>query len=335
MSIAAETPTVYELELSFEENALLTELHVEFYARLVRLCAGQLRDRSLAEDISQETILRAMRFWSSYDAERPTWPWLKAIALRLCSDARRARSREVYLEAMPEDALTSDDTENVVDEITLRRAVAGLPERQRLALHMRYFDDRDRDDSAQALGVNVNAFDQLVNRARLRLATAIAPATGGARLGLLWFPLRWMRRRLSPRGRGLIASSALRAAATAPLAVTPLLIIGGFAFVGPGEAEMPNHVTVSSSHYDRPATPGRTGVATAAARAGGSTPGTSLAAGPVHVHAWISKKPLGHGQIENHRMGIWTPVTTIYVDGISDRNPEPGAVCKLPVVTCK
>ena len=172
----------------------LEALHVEFYDRLVRLCTQRLRDHGLAEDIAQDTILRARRFWDTYDNERPTWPWLKTIAVRLCLDASQVRSREVYPGAVPEQPDAIDRTERLLDKLTVQGALAELPERQRLALQLRYLDDRDRDSSAEVLGVTVNAFDQLINRARLRLASLLDPNGPGAPLASILLPVRWLRR---------------------------------------------------------------------------------------------------------------------------------------------
>lgn len=201
MSLTLDTAIPYPDEensalLSYAGCADLEALHIEFYDRLVRLCTQRLRDHCLAEDVAHDTILRARRFWNSKDVERPTWPWLKTIAIRLCLDAGRDRSRELFPGTIPEQADAIDRTERLLDKLTIRSAMASLPERQRLALQLRYLDDRDRDSSAEALGINVNAFDQLLNRARLRLARLLDPTGSAGPLAGILVPVRWLRRRL-------------------------------------------------------------------------------------------------------------------------------------------
>jgi len=333
MSLAVELPA--QGGPGPQNCADVEALHREFYARLVRVCAQQLHDRNLAEDVAQDTILRALRFWGSYDAERPTWPWLKRIALHLCLDARRARSHEVCLETMPDRAEATDRTERLLDEITVRGAMAGLPERQALALQLRYFDDRDRDASAAVLGVNVNAFDQLVNRARLRLARVIEPRAG-ASLGVVLIPLRWLRGRLRHTRGGATTTVAIGTMTTVPLAIAPLLAIVATMAPGTPEATYPaaragtvqpsqpkaTHPAVSATHRPmaRPA-----GVATHTLRAN---------AGPAAATATMSKHPLGHGRVESDEIKIVTPVTTIAVWGHEDRDPRLDTVCRVPGVQC-
>jgi RNA polymerase sigma-70 factor (ECF subfamily) len=351
MTLAIELPDADLAGPSPENYADLEALHREFYHRLVRLCARQLRDRSLAEDVAQDTILRALRFWGSYDADRPTWPWLKTIALRLCLDACRARSHEVCLEAMPEHAESTDRTERLLDEITVRRAMAGLPERQRLALRLRYFDDRDRDASAEVLGVNVNAFDQLLNRARLRLAHVIEPARAGASLGVLLLPLRWLRRRLSQHARtgagagagGGLATVGMGLMSTVPLALAPLLAI--VAGMTPAESAS---VDVSTHAYATPSgaathaattapVASKTGVPVGRKAAPGGarqTVGVSAGAGPASADTSVSKHPLKPGRVESDRIKVETPAGTIDGGGYEDRNPTYSTLCGLPAVDC-
>jgi RNA polymerase sigma-70 factor (ECF subfamily) len=340
MSLAVELPPVDTGVPAPRNCADVEALHREFYSRLVRVCAQQLHDRSLAEDVAQDTILRALRFWSSYDAERPTWPWLKRIALHLCLDARRARSHEVCLDALPDRADAHDRTERLIDEITVRGAMAGLPERQAMALKLRYFDDHDRDASAEALGVNVNAFDQLLNRARLRLARVIEPARAGS-LGLVLIPLRWLRRRRLARtlsGGGTASTLALGAATTLPLAVAPLLAIvaGMHSDTAPAVYPAAHAYAIQPAKRaaaPKPATPARhaNGV-----RSAGSRPASRVnlraAAGPATAHAHVSNSV--YGQFENYQVQVKTPVMTVTVGGVSSHDPDYRVLCAVPGVSC-
>ncbi|MDQ1748127.1 MAG: hypothetical protein QOD07_2390 [Frankiaceae bacterium] len=339
MSLAVELPPVNAGVPAPRTCADAEALHREFYNRLVRVCAQQLHDRSLAEDVAQDTILRALRFWSSYDAERPTWPWLKRIALHLCLDARRARSHEVCLDALPDRADAHDRTERLIDEITVRGAMADLPERQAMALKLRYFDDHDRDASAQALGVNVNAFDQLLNRARLRLARVIEPARAGS-LGLVLIPLRWLRRRTSRPLPGGVSTStlALGTMTTIPLAVAPLLAIVAGMAPATSDASYPAAHAYAAPPAAKAKTAIRVAVGRRAAQPVAARPSgrvtMAAAAGPTKAVANVSQHPLGSGQPQTYRFEVATPVGPVSVWGQSDRDPRYAAVCQLPGVQC-
>ena len=62
-----------------------------------------------------------------------------------------------------------------------------------------------------------------------------------------------------------------------------------------------------------------------------TSPGTSVDAGPVHAHAWVSSNPLGHGEVADRGVSVDTQITTVHVDGVTDRDPAPGVVCTLGV----
>ena len=59
---------------------------------VLRLCT-HLVDRQAAEDLTQETYVRALAALPGYRAEAPFRPWLLAVARRTCADALRRRTR--------------------------------------------------------------------------------------------------------------------------------------------------------------------------------------------------------------------------------------------------
>jgi RNA polymerase sigma-70 factor (ECF subfamily) len=67
-------------------------------ARILRLATGMLRDRDLAEDVAQETFVRAFRFYTSFRSEAALSTWLYRIAVNLCIDAQRKQGRTERLD---------------------------------------------------------------------------------------------------------------------------------------------------------------------------------------------------------------------------------------------
>jgi RNA polymerase sigma-70 factor (ECF subfamily) len=65
----------------------------ENHARILRLALGMLRDPDLADDVAQETFLRAFRFYKSFRNDAALFTWLYRIATNLCIDAQRKRGR--------------------------------------------------------------------------------------------------------------------------------------------------------------------------------------------------------------------------------------------------
>lgn len=167
-------------------------LYRRFYPRLVRLIIRKSGDRALAEDIAQETLLRALDKLHTFDSSRPLWPWLKTIATNLMVDAGRKRSREVVWE--PDDeGLPAKEMPGCEDGMLLAQVLQNLPDRQRVAVSLRYLQDWESSEAASFLGLTIPAFEQLLFRARKRLRLEYSRIAQGA-FGLAGLPLRWLRR---------------------------------------------------------------------------------------------------------------------------------------------
>ncbi len=139
---------------------------------LVRYLTRRLGDRDWAEEVAQETFVRALR-QSSIENERA---WLFAVATNLVRDeARKDQSRRKHLSLlaaeMKDSISESAETplERAQESAMARRAVDSLAERDRLALLMRE-EGLDYHEIAEALGVSHGSVGTTLARARRRLA---------------------------------------------------------------------------------------------------------------------------------------------------------------------
>jgi RNA polymerase sigma-70 factor, ECF subfamily len=118
-----------------------------------RLTAG---DRQRAEDIVQETFLRAWRHPEALAAERGSLrPWLFTVARNLAVDAhraRRARPREVSDEALAV-VPASDELDRALEAWQVADAVATLSPEHRSVLVETYYRGRSVAESAAVLGI--------------------------------------------------------------------------------------------------------------------------------------------------------------------------------------
>jgi RNA polymerase sigma-70 factor, ECF subfamily len=114
-------------------------------------------NRALAEDILQETLVRA---WNHPQArtEDGQWSrgWLLTVARRIAIDHMRSvqgRSTEVLDERVAERQVADDDFERLLNARTVREAVASLPERLRGTLIEIYFRESSVAEAARNLSV--------------------------------------------------------------------------------------------------------------------------------------------------------------------------------------
>jgi len=136
-----------------------------------------LGDSSDAEDITQETFLRALQAASRYHPSSDFRGYLYRIVSRLCIDHARKKRPTVSnkpLDAVdpspdPSAALCGEERDEEV-----RRALDSLPPRQRMAIVLKYYEGLNYAGIARAMGTTVKAVERLLGRARATLRSALS-----------------------------------------------------------------------------------------------------------------------------------------------------------------
>jgi RNA polymerase sigma-70 factor, ECF subfamily len=160
------------------EAAAFEELVRSHRLAVYRLAYRLLGNHEDADDVSQEAFLRAYRALPGFRGEASFRTWITRIVINLALNARRTRLMTVPIEETtappggpsgPETALRSE----------VRRAVGGLPRRQRQVLILKVYEGMKFTEIAQAAGMSVGTakatFFQAVRNLRTRLAPATAP----------------------------------------------------------------------------------------------------------------------------------------------------------------
>lgn len=155
-----------------------------YQRRLFGLALMVVRDPSAAEELAQDTFVRAFTHLAAYDVRRPFYPWLATIAVRLSQNWLRRHARRVAREGALWDpdlgvaASAGPLAEFVADERGRRlwRQVAALPSGQRTAVVLHYREEMKVTDIAHALGVSTGTVKTLLFRARRRLREVLADA---------------------------------------------------------------------------------------------------------------------------------------------------------------
>jgi RNA polymerase sigma factor (sigma-70 family) len=154
--------------------SLLAECHA---ARPHRIAWRMLGDSAEAEDVAQEALLR---LWTTAANWRGGGPgvaaWLTRVATNLCLDRlrRRARLSDEAPPERPDDAPLADAQIGAEQErMAVIAALDLLPERQRAAVVLTYYEELPNAEAAAMLEMNLKAFESLLLRARRALRTLL------------------------------------------------------------------------------------------------------------------------------------------------------------------
>jgi RNA polymerase sigma-70 factor, ECF subfamily len=145
---------------------------VERYQHVVfRLCYRMLGQRQDAEDVAQETFLRAFRSLGQFDPQRAFEPWLLTIAANRCRTVLAARGKRRYARELPE--MLADPSGDVLaarqmeEELTF--ALGRMREEYRLALVLFHEQERSYAEMSEILDRPVGTIKTWVHRARQEL----------------------------------------------------------------------------------------------------------------------------------------------------------------------
>jgi RNA polymerase sigma-70 factor (ECF subfamily) len=146
----------------------------QYGKRLFGLCLKLCAHREDAEDLYQETWLRAYRAIDRYDAAREFEGWLTAICVNAYRDALRRQKWKALFPAFR----TNEDKDLVLrgvpaaaeeDYADLRDAVASLPEKLRTVIVLYYWNDADVKKTAKLLGIPEGTVKYRLSKAREQL----------------------------------------------------------------------------------------------------------------------------------------------------------------------
>ncbi len=159
--------------LQRREPGALAELYDLYGGMVFRLIFRMVRDTGIAEDLVQETFLRAWNRAAAFDSERgAAGPWLLAVARNRAIDYLRSRGRhsknEIELNEtehpsaftdFPDEALNLDLARQV------NRAMERLGSQQREAIELAYFEGMSQTEIAERMGQPLGTVKTWMRRA--------------------------------------------------------------------------------------------------------------------------------------------------------------------------
>lgn len=166
------------------DQAAARALTARHAPRVLGLAVKMLRDDAEAEDVTQDAMIRLWRIapdWRAGEAKVSTW--LHRVTSNLCIDRLRRRKRNgPPLEdiAEPHDPTPSATAHLIAKDraAAVTAAMRRLPDRQRVAITMRHFEDLGNPEIAERLEISVEAVESLLARGRRALAKDLAATRG-------------------------------------------------------------------------------------------------------------------------------------------------------------
>lgn len=157
--------------------ALVRRYESGLFALLVRMTGG---DTHRADDLFQETFLRAVRAAGTFETGKPFRPWLTAIAVNLVrDDARKRKLRgEVALDGGADDASRVPESPGETPEASaaredeaagVRRALGRLTEKEREVVLLHFYDGMTLAEAAAALEIPLGTVKSRLHGALVRL----------------------------------------------------------------------------------------------------------------------------------------------------------------------
>jgi RNA polymerase sigma-70 factor (ECF subfamily) len=178
------------LQVRADEPGAFAELVGRYQHRLVAIMNHLVGNADEGEDLAQEVFLRVYRARRKYHPRSKFSTWLFTIANNLALNCLRARQRKPVvplavhdsgpLGPRPAEQLAPDPGTGPMQKVEkaelaaqVRHALAGLNERQRMAVVLNKFEDMNYAEIAEVMGLTTKAVKSLLSRARMNLRAAL------------------------------------------------------------------------------------------------------------------------------------------------------------------
>jgi RNA polymerase sigma-70 factor (ECF subfamily) len=141
-----------------------------------------LHDRALAEDLAQEVFLELYQSLGRIQSAAHLTHWLRRVTANRCIDQgrRKQRRREMALDDAPEPPASSQPADPLLLE-RLQQSLAGLPEKQRLVVILRFQEGLGPAEIAEVLEMPVNTVKSTLHRSLADLRKGLTRKIGEVR----------------------------------------------------------------------------------------------------------------------------------------------------------
>lgn len=154
--------------MSTEEK--IEQLLNDYGNSIFRMCFLYLKDYHLAEDAAQDTFIKAMYSYDSFQNRSSEKTWLTQIAINTCKNMMRTNWFQLSRNELKDDMQSLDDSyETIIEADSISKAIMQLRTDDRKFILLYYYQELSMREIAQITGRSENSVIQCVNRARGRL----------------------------------------------------------------------------------------------------------------------------------------------------------------------
>jgi len=175
------------VEVARGDLSAFREIVERYRIPLMSFVSKFVGDKTMSEDIAQEVFLRVFKAAKDYKPKAKFKTWLFKIATNYClNEIRTNKNRPQFIDifelneagfvAVAPDVYSPGkrfDNKELGD--ILRKAIAGLPEKQRTALLLQKYAGFSYEEISHIMGCSVSAVESLIQRARQNLKKALLP----------------------------------------------------------------------------------------------------------------------------------------------------------------
>jgi len=155
------------------ESEAFGELVTRYQTGVFNVCYRMLHERGEAEDMAQETFMRAYDRLHTFDIEREFGPWIRRVAANVCLNFLESRKAVLPLdEERDADQARRPEKQVEVKERgeQVRDALASLPAHYRVVVELRHYQELSYDEIARELKIPLSDVKSHLFRARKLLA---------------------------------------------------------------------------------------------------------------------------------------------------------------------
>ncbi len=155
-----------------------------YQQRVYAVCRRLTGAHQSADDLAQETFIKAYFALGRFDPRWPIYPWLRRIAVNASLNYLKVRGRERSLDEAPRAERLADPRpadsrpevrlEQAEFEARFERSIASLPEEQRSVFVLKFYEGLSYEEIARTLDVPAGTVMSRLARARQKLKALLA-----------------------------------------------------------------------------------------------------------------------------------------------------------------